>query len=120
MRPPRRRGLCRCAGLLRCARLSALRARLSLLSPLPLSLGGSPRLVLPPLLAAAAATGPAAHVLLIMMTMMPLLAAAIGRLVGATRSGRRRLLLDALARELGDDELRQVERLRASFQTQNT
>ena len=46
--------------------------------------------------------------------------ASIGRLVGATRPGRRRLLLDALARELGDDELRQVERLRASFQTQNT
>ena len=55
------------------------------------------------------------------MRLDPLLAAAIGRLVGATRPGRRRLLLDALARELGDDELRQVERLRASFQTpQNT
>ena len=37
----------------------------------------------------------------------------------ARRPGRR-LLLDALARELGDDELRQVERLRATFQNANT
>ena len=56
----------------------------------------------------------------LLMRLDPLLAAAIGRLVGATRPGRRRLLLDALARELGDDELRQVERLRATFQNANT